>query len=1602
MTKKLLAVLLCVTLAAGAVLQVPIKGNAAEPEDITDPDFFDYENYVGIEIPEPVEFIEEEADYLAWYEEQRRKNSISGDASSDGTPAMLSGEKSLYDTGSDYYYNYLNADEKALYDQLVGRLEEFYWNDEEPKIYGDVSWNWYSCVSATFDPDLISKERAVWIAHLIKLSEPKYFFIETSVAGTSSGVSDQNSGRVTFLMPYEFRSRKAINEYRNVIEDKTEEWMNEINSFSEPLDKEKRIIELISDNTGYGWFERIYEDGTRKKTSDGEYERTWNNQTIAGGLVDGKFVCGGYAALTAYLCNAAGIDCIDVWSQINPQNNICHAYNFVKLYDNWYCQDTCWMDDHADRKLDDTGKGSASDYLEWEGSNHNKSQATFKIDINNEETVWHVPSDDYQKFGIILPYPNRDVVTDDSRRVTVSYDNAYGPKMDPTSYIWGDGLRLPDDDISDEYRFGGWYSDSSYTGKIAEGTYLYSDMTLYGLWDRVNADDKYLDISNGLLSGYSGPGGTVTIPSDVSRIDTEGFLYNSMEYSGKITEFRVSSGNTQYKDSDGVIYSKDGTSLIAYPSSKKATEYEVPSGITAIGRYSLNYNSGIQNIILPDGLKTIDDYALFSNGFQNISFPDSVEYIGVWSLCYNRKLTGEVRLPEMIRTLNAGAFGWCENITDVYIPVGISTIGDRVFVGCTSLKNVYYNGTKAQWDKVSKGEDWIPETAFADETTYKVRYMNCSLPDGSVKEGDKLLKPGDPTKEGYVFGGWFTDEACTDAYDFDTPVTADLILYALWESASTDDFTIENGKITGYSGNGGEVVIPAEVTDIDLYALGKAKGITTYSVAEGNKTYTAVDGVLFSADKKTLVAYPRYNTATSYSIPDGTKNIGSYAFIYNSKLTDLTIPDSVSSIGNYAFFNSKSFKNIYFGRSVRSIGREAFACIYSLEGEISLPSEIGYLGKGMFRKSEGITSVVADCKVTVICEDTFKDCTGLKEVTLSDDLFAIETDSFAGCDNLEKIIFKGSEEAWKDISKSEARIPSGIKLVCESGSGSKSMDRINSVTIKTPDKKNYRVGERLDLTGSGITIYYDEGAISTINITEDMVSGFDTSAAGTKTAVITYLDYKTNYTIIVTSDRISGSDNDTIRIGAGEEYATLSEAFAMVNSAIKNGNALEKYTFDVGGSHTEIKALKLPNGNTTVTITGSELILKSPTVTSGCNLILDVKLKSASAKGVNLKVSSGKTVTFNKQQELASLTGTKTSKLLLEADVYADNVRNFKSIDTMDSILNVGNNASAIGTFDGTLKPGLSASVSEIGDAVIYETASNSGKISIGGIRSGLNVVVGDGSAIDSGARLFNYTGKTFDTGKVVISNKDKAGNILNAFRYNKIVRAEYGSALLVYKLMNGEWEKMGYYPGFDAAFAEMTGKDSEYMVYVMQDITLTKFSLPKNIGELTLRGNSNDGSRKIINCGSTKSIKASSGLVLWGVSLICSTGYVNVSGSYKNMILDNADIGNINSSGWLGFHNSVNVHGAIKAGGIYSGTKEGGVISFRKMQVGKSGIWDESRLLTLIPCDGHDDPIRYGSGDQIKEITSFAGRFDSDMIVLRAGDGTDKLKCIKKKVYVD
>ena len=55
----------------------------------------------------------------------------------------------------------------------------------------------------------------------------------------------------------------------------------------------------------------------------------------------------------------------------------------------------------------------------------------------------------------------------------------------------------------------------------------------------------------------------------------------------------------------------------------------------------------------------------------------------------------------------------------------------------------------------------------------------------TVEHGGKAKRPANPTADGWTFGGWYTDKACKEAYDFSKPVTEDITLYAKWTRKSS-------------------------------------------------------------------------------------------------------------------------------------------------------------------------------------------------------------------------------------------------------------------------------------------------------------------------------------------------------------------------------------------------------------------------------------------------------------------------------------------------------------------------------------------------------------------------------------------------------------------------------------------------------------------------------------------------------------------------------------------------------------------------------------------------------------------------------------------------
>ncbi|MDE5566027.1 MAG: InlB B-repeat-containing protein [Anaeroplasmataceae bacterium] len=73
-----------------------------------------------------------------------------------------------------------------------------------------------------------------------------------------------------------------------------------------------------------------------------------------------------------------------------------------------------------------------------------------------------------------------------------------------------------------------------------------------------------------------------------------------------------------------------------------------------------------------------------------------------------------------------------------------------------------------------------------------------------VKENEVVAQPTDPKKEGYLFTGWYQDEECTEAWDFENDtVTGDKTLYAGWETDTYSYAVIDSTNFVSLSSGSG-------------------------------------------------------------------------------------------------------------------------------------------------------------------------------------------------------------------------------------------------------------------------------------------------------------------------------------------------------------------------------------------------------------------------------------------------------------------------------------------------------------------------------------------------------------------------------------------------------------------------------------------------------------------------------------------------------------------------------------------------------------------------------------------------------------------------------
>jgi len=229
----------------------------------------------------------------------------------------------------------------------------------------------------------------------------------------------------------------------------------------------------------------------------------------------------------------------------------------------------------------------------------------------------------------------------------------------------------------------------------------------------VHAQDFAYSTNNGTITitGYTGPGGDVTIPNAIAGLPVTSIGDSAFVASSNLTSVRMPSSLTRIGHS-------------AFGQCTSLTDTTIPNSVTNIGDDAFVYCVSLTSVTIPDSIARLGDGAfsrctsltnitvdsanqnyislggvLFDKGQTTLiqypsakagafyTIPDTVTSFGVDAFYSCTNLTS-VTIPNSVTSIGYGAFALCTSLTGVTIPNSVTSIGDSAFVDCVSLASV--------------------------------------------------------------------------------------------------------------------------------------------------------------------------------------------------------------------------------------------------------------------------------------------------------------------------------------------------------------------------------------------------------------------------------------------------------------------------------------------------------------------------------------------------------------------------------------------------------------------------------------------------------------------------------------------------------------------------------------------------------------------------------------------------------------------------------------------------------------------------------------------------------------------------------------------------
>ena len=181
------------------------------------------------------------------------------------------------------------------------------------------------------------------------------------------------------------------------------------------------------------------------------------------------------------------------------------------------------------------------------------------------------------------------------------------------------------------------------------------------------AGDWTYTVSNNqaTITGYTGAGGAVMIPSEVNGIPV------------------VKAGNNELSQP---IFGWNNYSV---------TSITIPNSITSISRSAFYNCNALKNVTIGNSVTSIKEYAFLScTGLTSITIPNSVTSIGTGAFrsCY---ALNNVTIGNSVTSIGDSAFSGCTGLTSITIPNNVTSIRDEAFAYCNALTDVTIDNSAA-------------------------------------------------------------------------------------------------------------------------------------------------------------------------------------------------------------------------------------------------------------------------------------------------------------------------------------------------------------------------------------------------------------------------------------------------------------------------------------------------------------------------------------------------------------------------------------------------------------------------------------------------------------------------------------------------------------------------------------------------------------------------------------------------------------------------------------------------------------------------------------------------------------------------------------------